>query len=88
MINTVRKIATKFGYHELCHQENIKMLSFVNGDVRINVYYSRMTIATCLKHPKKGLTQLFRRNVWEESLLSEIFRYPRKHTGMGYYKRA
>jgi hypothetical protein len=45
-----------------------------------------MTVATCLKHPKKGSTQLFRRNVTLKTL-DQIFAYPRKHTGIGYYKK-
>ena len=35
---------------------------------RINVYYSTETIGTCTNHPRKGKTQLFRRNVNIEAL--------------------
>lgn len=79
-------IATKHGYVCFDYQENIGMASYSDGQTRINVYLTKMTVATCLKHPTKGATQLFRRNV-TLSMLNEIFSYPRKHTGKGYYKK-
>ena len=45
-----------------------------------------MTVSTCLNHPKKGKTQLFRKRVNKE-MLEQIFEYPRKHTGKGYYTK-
>jgi hypothetical protein len=79
-------IAAKHKYVCFDYQENIGMVSYSDGQTRINVYLSTMTVATCLKHPTKGPTQLFRKNVTEEQL-DELFAYPRKHTGKGYYKR-
>lgn len=67
-------------------QAKNKMLSFKKNDDRINVWYSKMTIGTCLMHPKKGKTQLFRKNVSLE-LLEKIFTNPRHHTGKGYYSK-
>jgi hypothetical protein len=86
MLGAIRKIAKKHAYAETDHQENIYMVSFRKNDIRINVYYSKMTIATCLNHPRKGKTQLFRRGVWDLKLLENIFAYPRVHTKIGYYK--
>lgn len=82
----IDEIATKHGYICFDYQENIGMASYSNGDTRINVYLTKMTVATCLNHPTKGQTQLFRKNV-TLTMLDEIFEYPRKHTGKGYYKK-
>lgn len=83
---TIDSIATKHKYVCFDYQENIGMASYSDGQTRINVYLTKMTVATCLTHPKKGPTQLFRKNVTENQL-DEIFAYPRKHTGKGYYKK-
>ena len=68
-------------------QQNIGMISFVkiiSGDpARINVYTTKMTVATCINHPRKGKTQLFRKNV-SCDLLKKIFKNPRIHTHKGY----
>lgn len=79
-------IASKHGYVCFDYQENIGMASYSNGATRINIYLTKMTVATCLNHPTKGPTQLFRKNV-SKVMLDEIFGYPRKHTGKGYYKK-
>lgn len=82
----IDEIAKKNGYVCFDYQENIGMASYSDGATRINIYLTKMTVATCLKHPKKGATQLFRKNVTVK-MLDEIFEYPRKHTGKGYYKK-
>lgn len=76
---------TSAGYRLIDFQETIGMISFAKKDVRINVYLSKMTVATCLTHPKRGATQLFRKNV-DLKMMKEIFRNPRIHTGEGYYQ--
>lgn len=83
---TIDKIAARHNYVCFDYQENIGMASYSDGQTRINVYLTTMTVATCLKHPKKGPTQLFRKKVTAQ-MLDEIFAYPRKHTGKGYYQR-
>ena len=55
-------------------QENIGLLIFVAPGVQINVYYSKRTVATCLDHPTKGRTQMFRRNVSEAELIRSALR--------------
>jgi hypothetical protein len=82
----IDEIAQKHGYICFDHQENIGMASYSDGNARINIYLTRMTVATCINHPKKGPTQLFRKDV-DLKTLDEIFAYPRKHTGKGYYKK-
>jgi len=84
--DTTDTIAKKHGYVCFDFQENIGMASYSDGATRINIYLTKMTVATCLHHPKKGSTQLFRKNV-DQKMLEEIFAYPRKHTGVGYYKK-
>lgn len=84
--DTIDEVAGRYGYNCIDFQENIGMVSYSDGASRINVYLTKMTVATCINHPKKGATQLFRRDV-TLSQLNEIFDYPRIHTGRGYYKR-
>ena len=85
-IETIEKIAIKNDFNRIDYQENIGLISYSDGNARINIYLSKMTVSTCLNHPKKGKTQLFRKNVTKE-MLSQIFEYPRKHTGKGYYTK-
>lgn len=83
-LEEIDKVAKAEEFFRIDLQENIGMASYSDGATRINIYLTRMTVATCLTHPKKGPTQLFRKNV-NISMLKEIFAYPRKHTGKGYY---
>jgi hypothetical protein len=79
-------IAESFNYVQIDYQASIYMVSFAKEAVRINIYLTKMTVATCIHHPKKGKTQLFRRNVDMKSL-EKIFKNPRQHTGKGYYTK-
>lgn len=85
-IEIIREIAIKRGWTEIDHQENIFMLSFTSDERRVNVYYSKMTVATALRHPTSGNTQIYRRNVGYK-LLKKIFDNPRVHTGLGYWRK-
>jgi hypothetical protein len=76
-------IARKHGWTFVTFQVNIGMLSYKKGDVRINIYTTKMTVATCLNHPKKGKTQMFRKKVTLTEL-QDIFKNPRVHTNKGY----
>ena len=86
-IKSIKKMANEHGWGFHDHQANIGLISFVKiiaGDpARINIYMTKMTVATCISHPKKGKTQLFRKNV-SEKLLAKIFKNPRIHTHKGY----
>jgi hypothetical protein len=55
------------------------------GNVRVNVWKKGelYTVGTYMHHPKKGKTQLFRRNCTEKEV-REILKNPRLHTGKGY----
>lgn len=85
----VAEIAEKHGWSLIDWQESIYMVSFGKtfggSAARINVYLTKMTVATSIDHPKKGKTQLFRRHVVTEDELKDLFANPRKHTGKGYY---
>jgi len=85
-IEEIDTVAKSEGYFKIDYQENLGMVSYSDGATRINIYLTKMTVATCLNHPKKGATQLFRKNVTFD-MLKSIFEYPRKHTGKGYYKK-
>jgi hypothetical protein len=85
-IEEIEEIAERCKFKRICYQENIGLISYSDGDTRINIYLSKMTVATCLNHPTKGKTQLFRKRVTKK-MLEQIFEYPRKHTGKGYYKK-
>lgn len=84
--NECDRIAKRFKYIQIDFQEKLGMVSYTSGACRINIYMSKMTVATCLDHPKKGKTQLFRRNV-TFSELEKIFANPRVHTNKGYIKK-
>mmetsp|Transcript_14561 Transcript_14561/g.17713 ORF Transcript_14561/g.17713 Transcript_14561/m.17713 type:complete len:510 (-) Transcript_14561:61-1590(-) len=92
---TICEIAEEEDYVQIYVNEYSKVISFCpnkscNDDdddlIRINVYWTTGTVGTCLSHPRKGKTQLFRRNV-DMNTLRAIFSNPRQHTGSGYYRR-
>ena len=91
IVDTIRIMAVKAGWVEICHQTNIHMISFSDMAARINVYYTKGTVATVLDHPKLGRQTLYRRNVTLPQL-KLIFEDPRVHSresGLnGYHRRA
>ncbi|KAJ3076225.1 hypothetical protein HDU98_004838 [Podochytrium sp. JEL0797] len=64
-----------------------RVISFANEDSRVNVYYTTGTVGTCMDHPIRGKTQLFRRDC-SLADLAAIFADVRVHTGKGYYRRS
>lgn len=84
MYKKIKQLARQYDWH--CIDTQNVMLSFKKADVRVNIYWTKMTVATCVNHPTKGKTQLFRRNVTEKQL-ERIFKNPRVHTGKGYYTK-
>jgi hypothetical protein len=87
-VEEVRRIAESYSYVELSLNEESRVISFrsQSGSARINVYYTTGTVGTCLNHPKRGKTQLFRRETDMEQL-DLVFQNPRSHTGKGYYRK-
>lgn len=87
----LEQMAASYGWEFLTWQKDISMLSFSKPNskgtvMRINIYVTKMTVATCLDHPKHGKTQLFRRAV-TQALMGKIFKNPRLHTDSGYRKK-
>lgn len=85
-IKKVREFAYRYFWKEIDFQPNNRMISFSKGRMRLNVYYTTLTVASCLAHPTKGKTQLFRKcsNLIE---VEKIFINPRVHTNRGYYTK-
>lgn len=76
----------KRGWRLLDVQEGCKMLSILRNGVRLNYYYTTGTVATAMNHPKKGRSQLYRKGLsWDEIL--SVLDNPREHTNAGYYKK-
>ena len=86
-VREITRLADIHNWSELDRQTNIGLISFtkeIDGkDARINVYTTKMTVSTCLAHPIKGKTQLFRKNV-SRKMMEKIFQNPRVHTDRGY----
>jgi len=85
-LSDVESLAKNYEWLRIDYQENIGMVSFKKDRIRVDVYLSTMTVATAMKHPKKGKTQLFRRDVSLEQL-DNILKNPRTHTNKGYYRK-
>lgn len=82
-IDEIKIMAKEHDWEYLTFQEDIGMLSFTKNDMRMNIYTTKMTVGTCLNHPKKGKTQLFRKHVTPDEL-KKLFKNPRHHTNKGY----
>lgn len=80
------QLAKKNGWWLYSTQPNICLLIFKKKDQQINVYYSKMTVATVLNHPKQGRQQLYRKDVTRQEL-EKLFKNPRQHTGKGFRVR-
>jgi hypothetical protein len=90
-IALIEKTAEENGWQLLDIQDNIGMVSFIRGNngerERVNIYVTKMTVGTCINHPTKGKTQLFRKHQTIASI-KEILKNPRIHTNEGYYQKA
>lgn len=87
LLTRVTEIANKGSWEFVEFQENIGMVSFKKNGKRINIYLTKMTVATCINHPKHGKTQLFRKNCTIEEII-KIFNNPRIHTQKGYREKS
>jgi len=89
-VQEIDNIAVKFGYARINYNNETRLISYMKyisgGKVRIDVYFTTMTVSVSLNHPNKGKTQLHRKNV-SDTQLARIFSNPRIHTGKGYYKK-
>ena len=96
-LDDVRRVARAAGAIEIQFNRTSRVIAFQKSGgahgkdgkpgIRINVWYTTGTVGTYLAHQGWGeKTQLFRRRV-DLDLLQDIFRNPRKHTGLGYHFR-
>lgn len=56
-LDTIRSIATRYGYGEIQLNQESRVIGFssMDSNVRINVYYTTGTVATCLNQsPHSG----------------------------------
>lgn len=86
----LREIASEYGWYLAQVDELTYMIGFKRHDdpyARINVYITKMTFVTQIRHPKRGKGQLFRRHIHDEADIRAIFENPRVHTGVGYHYR-
>lgn len=79
----VAKIAKRVGVPMIFFQPDQKLIRFGDATMFIDVWYSKMTVATNVQHPTKGWNRLYRKHVSLEEL-EKIMAYPRQHTGKGY----
>lgn len=84
----IRKLAKLNGWIEEVAKDKTLLIfnRYQGGHQQINVWFTTGTVATSLRHPNKGKTQLYRKNV-DIRLLAKIFENPRVHTDLGYYTR-
>lgn len=84
----VRKLAKKYGWEEESAKDPRVLIfnRYNGGHQQINVWFTTATVATSLKHPNKGRTQLYRKHVTMDTL-EKIFDNPRVHTDLGYYTK-
>mmetsp|Transcript_11192 Transcript_11192/g.15697 ORF Transcript_11192/g.15697 Transcript_11192/m.15697 type:complete len:189 (+) Transcript_11192:106-672(+) len=81
------RLAREYNYEKMdTSSSDAPMASYKQGAVRLNFWLTTGTVGSYLKHPKRGKTQLFRRNVdMDEARV--IFKNPRSHTGKGYHTK-
>ncbi len=79
----ILKVAQKAGIHFLDYHPTGKYIRFGDASMFIDVWYTKMTVGTNIKHPIKGWNRLYRKHVSLQEL-EQIFKNPRQHTGKGY----
>ena len=85
-IENIRFKAKVYGWQEVNFSTWNSLISFRRNGVLMNIYYTKMTVGTAMKHPITGKTQLFRKHV-SDKLLEDLFNNPRVHTKIGYSKK-
>lgn len=59
----IREMAEVNGWEEIDDQPNCCMISFAKSGVRINVYYSKMTVAICKNKQVKYLRRVTEKEI-------------------------
>ena len=92
--STVRDWGDYYGWYEHDYQWSQGELVILrkdddNGDtMQLNIWCTTGTVGSYLNHPRRGKTQLFRRDVDSYGALKAILSNPRVHGQGGYYERA
>lgn len=73
------------GWNIVSYHARTYVINLSRDKDRMNIYLTTMTVQTAINHPKKGKTQLNRKNITPAEL-EKILKNPRQHTGKGYYK--
>lgn len=88
-LESARKFAEEFCWTKIKHHVLNGFVVFGKGrgedEKRLVVYYNTGTVMSRLKHPKTGWRNLFRMHV-DTQLMRKLFKNPREHTYLGYYK--
>lgn len=71
LLHEICEMAHSLGWKLIDHQEPQKMVSFKRESVRVNVYYSRMTVGICYNNNVAKASQIFKKKV-SEKLLRKI----------------
>jgi hypothetical protein len=77
VIEEVKKVGQKFGYHQTQHVVEHGVVAFTQSGQRlsISVYYNVGVVGICFDHPRQGRTMAFRKRQTLASL-SELFQNP------------
>lgn len=91
-LSRIVELGNKNGWYLERYHQNTGLLIFKKKgydpeNKNVQVYTTKMTVGTAIKHPQKGDTQLFRKDVSYQQLKT-IFKNPRTHTGKGYYNKS
>lgn len=86
LIDKIHLAALESGWDFKVYDKNTGMISFIReGSERINIYLTKMSVATVVNHPKSGRNQLYRKNLSYNQVV-KLLKNPRQHTGKGYRK--
>lgn len=74
----------KHGWYIEKYEDLTYKLILTKNNVQLSVYLSTMTVQTSMSHPRKGKTQLTRRDITPKEF-ERLLINPREHTGKGRY---
>lgn len=81
---SVSSAIIKHGWDIEQYDEKIYKLILRKNGVQLSIYLSTMTVQTSMNHPRKGKTQLSRKNITVKEF-ERLLINPREHTGKGIY---
>lgn len=85
-VAAIRAMAHDYQWTEVWHKPQERCLRFRrHRNDLIDVWYTKMTVATIIDHPSGRRKPLYRRNM-SMAMLELLYKNPRQHTGAGYYE--